>query len=222
MNLVLLGAPGSGKGTYASRVAERLEIPAISTGEILRQAVRSDSPLGREVKTYVEGGKLVPDEVMGRVLGERLGQEDCARGLILDGYPRTLAQAEELDRLLRTRGTRVSWTLVIEASEELLLRRLGGRRSCTACGAVYNIHTLKPAREGVCDKCDNPIVIRPDDQPETIRRRLKLYREQSESLIKRYQAQGVMQTVDGSAPLEDVVTRIVGFAQQPPPKVPAS
>ncbi len=216
INLVLLGAPGSGKGTYASRVAERVGIPAISTGEILRQAVRSGTSLGLDVKAYVEGGKLVPDEVMGRVLQGRLTWGDCAKGFILDGYPRTLAQAEELDRLLEARGTAVSWVVVIEAPEELLLRRLGGRRSCVTCGAVYNIHTQKPVQEGICDKCGSAITVRPDDEPETIRKRLSVYREQSAPLIARYRARGVVRTVESTAPLKDVVESIARFSEEVP------
>jgi adenylate kinase len=146
---------------------------------------------------------------MGRVLGERLGRPDCKKGFILDGYPRTLPQADELERLLETRGTGVTVAIVIEASTDLLLRRLGGRRSCAKCGAIYNIYTLKPAREGVCDKCGGALVIRPDDQIETIRKRLQIFGEQSAPLIERYRAKGVAASFSSDAPIDDVVNRMV-------------
>ena len=213
-NLVLLGAPGSGKGTYASRMAEKLGLPAISTGEILRQAVRSGTPLGDEVKSFVEGGKLVPDEVMARVLAERLGQADCARGFILDGYPRTSPQAGELERVLKEKGTGVTVALVIDVPEELILRRLGGRRSCPACGAVFNIYTLKPAKEGVCDKCGGTLVTRKDDEIETIKRRLDDYRKQSGPLIEKYTKDGVARTVNADAPVDEVVEKILEIVRK--------
>lgn len=215
-NLVLLGAPGSGKGTFAARVSDALAIPPISTGEILRQAVRAESPVGKEAKSFMDGGKLVPDEVMSRVLKGRLAEPDCAKGFILDGYPRTLAQAHLLDETLASAGTAVTWAVSIEVTDELVLRRLGGRRSCPKCGAVYNIHTLKPAREGICDKCGTGIVTRPDDQPETIRKRLNVYAEQSKPLIAHYRGRGVLKTLDGGAPLDEVVALIVGYTRQVP------
>ena len=210
--LVLLGAPGSGKGTFAARVSDALHLPPISTGEILRQAVRSGSPLGREVQAFVEGGKLVPDQVMSRVLTSRLAEADCAPGFILDGYPRTLVQAHLLDATLEAAATQVTAAVSIEVTDELVMRRLGGRRSCPNCGAVYNIHTLKPAREGFCDKCGTALVTRPDDQPDTIRKRLAVYAEQSAPLIAHYRGRGVLKTLDGGAPLDEVVTLIIGMA----------
>jgi len=214
INLVFLGAPGSGKGTYAARISEMFHIPAISTGEILRQAMRSGSELGAEVKSYVEGGKLVPDTVMGRVLEERLGQADCAAGFILDGYPRTLAQAETLERVLKARGCAVTIAVGVEATGELLLQRLGGRRSCPECGAGYNIHTLKPAKDGICDKCGTALVIRPDDEPATIRKRLEVYREQSAPLVSWYKARGILRSVSSDAAIPDVVSRIAALIRE--------
>ncbi len=213
MNLVLLGAPGSGKGTYAARVSVTLSIPAISTGDILRHAVAAGTPIGLEAKGYMEGGKLVPDEVMSRVLKARLSEPDCAPGFILDGYPRTLAQAHLLDATLAEAGTRVTWAVSIGVEDDLVMKRLGGRRSCPNCGAVYNIHTLKPAREGICDKCGTAIVTRPDDEPATIRKRLTVYAEQSAPLIAHYRQRGVLKELDGGAPLDEVLTLIVGYAR---------
>ena len=212
-NIVFLGPPGSGKGTYAVRVAERLGIPAISTGEILRQAIRAGTPLGREAQAYVEGGKLVPDEVMERVLADRLAQADCARGFILDGFPRTAAQAGQLDRALAARGAGVTHAVLVEAGEELVLRRLGGRRTCPSCGAVFNLDTLPPRREGICDRCGAALVLRDDDKPDTVRRRLAVHAEQSAPVEAVYRQRGLLHGVDGSAPLEQVVAGIVRTVQ---------
>jgi len=212
-NLVFLGPPGSGKGTYAARAAERLGVPTISTGEILRQAIRAGTPLGKEVQAFVESGRLVPDAVMGRVLEARLAEPDCAPGFILDGYPRTIPQAELLDRALERKGARVSLAVLVEATEELVLRRLGGRRTCPACGAVYNIHTLPSKVEGVCDRCGGKTVVRDDDRPETIKQRLKVNEEQSTPLAALYRERGLLRPVDGGSPLEEVVARIVSLAR---------
>ncbi len=216
-NFVFLGAPGSGKGTYATRVAERLGIPAISTGEILRQAVRSGSPLGREAQSYMDGGKLVPDEVMGRVLAARMGEPDCARGFILDGYPRTIGQADELAKVLASRGTSLSCAVNIEVEESLIFKRIGGRRSCPACGRVYNVNNpeLKPTREGVCDQDGTALTVRPDDQPETIRKRLDVYAKQCAPLVERYQRDGLLRSIDGALAIEEIVGRIAGMAGAP-------
>ncbi|MEK7475514.1 MAG: adenylate kinase [Candidatus Coatesbacteria bacterium] len=213
MNLVFLGAPGSGKGTYTARITERFAIPAISTGDILRQAVRSGSALGKECQAFMDAGKLVPDEVMGRVLRERLGQPDCAKGFILDGYPRTAGQADELDRVLVSRQSRLSCAILIDVPEDVIVKRLGGRRSCPACGAVFNVFSLPPAREGICDKCGKALVTRPDDATETVRNRMKIYREQSEPLAGRYRAAGLLKSVDGNRPLDAVVEEIAGIVR---------
>ncbi len=216
-NFVFLGAPGSGKGTYATRVAERLGIPAISTGEILRQAVRSGSPLGREAQAYMDGGKLVPDEVMGRVLAARMGEPDCARGFILDGYPRTLGQADELGKVLAARGTALTCAVNIEVKEDLIFKRIGGRRSCPSCGRVYNVNNpeLKPAREGVCDVDGTALTVRPDDQPETIRKRLDVYAAQCGPVVERYRRDGLLRDIDGALAIEEIVGRIAGMAGAP-------
>ena len=213
-SLILLGPPGSGKGTYASRVGERLSIPAISTGEMFRQAIKSGTALGNEVKFYVEGGGLVPDPVLKRVLEERLSRQDCSRGFILDGYPRTLVQADDLDSILARNAGRPVLVVAIEASEELLVTRLGGRRSCPSCGAVFNVNSLKPKKEGVCDNCQAALVLRPDDEPATIRKRLALYEKQSAPLIARYRQKGNLETVNAGMPLDQAVARITGLLMQ--------
>lgn len=215
--MVFLGAPGSGKGTYAVRVAEKLGVPAISTGDILRQAVRSGTPLGREAQGYMDGGKLVPDELMGRVLAARMAEPDCARGFILDGYPRTRGQADELGRVLAARGTCLSCAVSIECDEDLIFKRIGGRRSCPACGRVYNVHNpeLRPKREGACDLDGTALVIRPDDQPDTIRRRLDVYEQQCGPLVEHYRSVGLLRSVDGALAIDEVVSRITELAGAP-------
>ncbi len=213
LSIVLLGAPGAGKGTYAARVSERIGILPISTGEIFRRAIRSGSALGEEVKSYVESGKLVPDDVLRRVLEARLSEPDCAKGFLLDGYPRTAVQARDLDGILESMGTGLSLVIAIEADEEMLVKRLGGRRSCPKCGSVYNVYTLKPATDGACDKCGTSLVTRPDDEPETIRKRFALYQQQSAPLAAMYRERGLLKSIQASLPLDTAVGRIVEMAQ---------
>ncbi len=208
IQLIFLGPPGSGKGTYASRIAAKYGIPTISTGEMLRQAVRSGSPLGAEVKSFMESGKLVPDEVVGRALQERMKGPDCNKGFILDGYPRTIPQAETL---AKSRGVALTRAINVVVTEELVQKRLGGRRSCPKCGEVFNVFTLPPKKEGVCDKDGEKLVIRPDDQPETIKKRFEVYREASEPLIAHYKKLGLVGDVDGSRAVDDVVAKIVSI-----------
>jgi len=209
VQLIFLGPPGSGKGTYASRIAAKYVIPTLSTGEMLRQAVKSGSPIGAELKSFMEAGKLVPDEVVGKVLMERLSQPDCLKGFILDGYPRTIAQADTLAKVLETRGVKLTRAINVVVTEELVQKRLGGRRSCSKCGEIFNIFTMPSKKEGVCDKDGEALVIRPDDQPETIKKRFEVYREQSEPLIDYYTKRGLVSDVDGSRPVEEVVAKIV-------------
>ena len=209
VQLIFLGPPGSGKGTYASRIAAKYGIPTLSTGEMLRQSVKSGSPIGAELKAFMDAGKLVPDEVVGKVLMERLSQPDCLNGFILDGYPRTIAQADTLGKVLETRGVKLTRAINVVVTEELVQKRLGGRRSCGKCGEIYNIFTIPPKKEGVCDKDGEPLVVRPDDQPETIKKRFEVYREQSEPLIAYYIKLGFVSDMDGSRPVEEVVAKII-------------
>ncbi|HIE51749.1 MAG TPA: adenylate kinase [Armatimonadetes bacterium] len=193
-----MGAPGAGKGTLAERISGELGIAHIATGDILRAAVEAGTKLGQEAQKYLEAGELVPDEVVNGIVGERLAQEDCVRGFLLDGFPRTVEQAKALNGILTGRGEELSRVLVVEVEPEVIVRRLSGRRVCLNCGATYQVETLPPRVEGVCDICGGKLVQRPDDQPATIRHRLVVYEEQTKPLIEYYEQQGLVTRVDNS------------------------
>ena len=199
MNLILLGAPGAGKGTQAEVICNALHIPAISTGNILREAIKNQTALGMEAKTYMDGGKLVPDEIVINILKERLQQDDCKNGFILDGFPRTVPQAEALDKM----NVRIDRVVDIEVADEKIAARLSGRRVCENCGASY--HTLyKPSKEeGVCDACGGKTVQRKDDHPDTVKERLRVYHEQTEPLIDYYTKTGKLVVVEGQEEVAD-------------------
>lgn len=199
MNLILLGAPGAGKGTQAEVICNALHIPAISTGNILREAIKNQTALGMEAKTYMDGGKLVPDEIVINILKERLQQDDCKNGFILDGFPRTVPQAEALDKM----NVRIDRVVDIEVADEKIAARLSGRRVCESCGASY--HTLyKPSKvEGVCDACGGKTVQRKDDHPDTVKERLRVYHEQTEPLIDYYTKTGKLVVVEGQEEVAD-------------------
>lgn len=193
MKLILLGAPGAGKGTQAELICEKLSIPAISTGNILREAIKNGTELGVKAKGYMDAGKLVPDEVIVGVVKERLTAPDCANGFILDGMPRTVAQAEALDAM----GVDVDCVLSLEVSDAAIEERMTGRRVCEKCGASYHVLYKTPSEEGVCDACKGALIQRKDDALETVRDRLKVYHEQTEPLKGFYEAKGKLKTVDG-------------------------
>ena len=204
MNLILLGAPGAGKGTQAENICDRLSIPAISTGNILREAVKEGTEMGKVAKSYMDEGKLVPDEVVIAIVAERLAQEDCANGFILDGMPRTLPQAEALDKA----GVKLDHVLSIEISDEEIEQRMSGRRVCAQCGASYHIVARPTKVEGVCDSCGGPVVLRDDDKPETVRQRLAVYHEQTEPLKGYYQSKGLLSSVDNQPTIE-ATTKVI-------------
>ncbi|HEX15603.1 MAG: adenylate kinase [Deltaproteobacteria bacterium] len=209
MNLIMLGPPGSGKGTQAKRLTERFGIPQISTGDILREAVKEGTPLGKEAKRYMDEGKLVPDEVVVGIVRERLKEPDCEKGFILDGFPRTVAQAEALDRILEEMGRKIDHVIDIEVSEDELLKRLTGRRTCKRCGAMYHIIFNPPKRDGICDQCGGELYQRDDDKEETIKARLKVYREQTAPLIDYYEKRGLLRRIEGSGKIEEIEERIL-------------
>ena len=199
MNLILLGAPGAGKGTQAEMLIKQLAIPSISTGNMLREAMANGSELGKQVKTCMESGSLVSDDVILSIVAERVAQADCNNGFILDGVPRTLAQAEALD----AKGVRIDHVVSIEIDDAVIEGRMTGRRVCTKCGATYHISVHPPKEEGICDHCGSEVVIRKDDAPETVRHRLAVYHESTEVLKDYYAKQNKLVLVNGDQPIED-------------------
>jgi len=193
MRLILLGPPGAGKGTQAEVLVEKLNVPQISTGDILRAAVKNGTPVGLQAKAYMDAGDLVPDDVIIGVVKERLTQPDCKNGYIFDGMPRTIAQAEALD----AGNVQIDTVLSIEVPDETIINRLGGRRTCPECGIIYHVVTKKPKKEGICDACGTALVIRKDDEAETIKNRLQTYHKETEPLIDYYKAQGKLKEVGG-------------------------
>lgn len=205
MKLILLGAPGAGKGTQADIVCERLGIPTISTGNIIREAVKTGTEMGKKAKEFIESGALVPDDVIIFIIKERLAQKDCEKGFILDGMPRTLAQAEALDKM----GVVVDKVIDIEVSDERIERRMSGRRVCEACGTSYHLD-YKPSKvEGVCDRDGGKLIIRKDDHPETVRERLRVYHEQTEPLKEYYDKQGKLFLVEGQEEVADTTALVL-------------
>ena len=198
MNLILLGAPGAGKGTQAEMLVEKLSIPAISTGNMLREAMANGSELGKQVKTYMDGGLLVPDELILGIVAERVAQPDCDHGFILDGVPRTLAQAEALD----AKGVRIDHVISIEIDDDVIEGRMTGRRVCGKCGASYHVTANPPKSEGICDQCGGELVIRKDDAPETVRKRLEVYHAQTEVLKDYYAKAGKLRLIEGNQSIE--------------------
>lgn len=212
MRVIFLGPPGAGKGTQAQRAAGRWGVPRIATGDMLREAVAAGSPLGRRAKAYLERGELVPDEVVIGLVAERLDREDARKGFVLDGFPRTVLQAEALGRLLAERGVALDRVLDVEVGEEELVRRLAGRRSCR-CGASYHLQSSPPRAEGRCDACGEALVQREDDRPETVRRRLAVYRTETRPLTEYYRARGLLETVPGEGTVEEVFQAVVAAAE---------
>ena len=204
MKLILLGAPGAGKGTQAEILCKKLGIPSISTGNILRAAIKDGTPTGLKAKSFIDAGALVPDEVIIGIVDERLAQDDCKNGYILDGVPRTIAQAEALEKA----GISFDAVVSIEISEEEILRRMGGRRVCGACGASYNVEFVPPRVEGICDSCGGTLIQRKDDTPETVRERLKVYHTETEPLVDFYGSRGLLRPVR-SADTKEATTQAI-------------
>ena len=199
MNLILLGAPGAGKGTQAEKICEKLSIPAISTGNMLREAMANGTEMGLKAKSFIDAGKLVPDEVVIGIINERLKQDDCKNGFILDGFPRTIPQAEALDEM----GVGIDKVIDIEVPDEKIASRLSGRRVCLKCGATYHTEFKKPKTEGICDACGDTLVQRKDDMPETVRDRLATYHRETEQLKDYYKAKGNLIAVDNQPTIEE-------------------
>ncbi|SJZ98795.1 adenylate kinase [Selenihalanaerobacter shriftii] len=208
MHIILVGPPGAGKGTQAANLVEEFSIPHIATGDIFRSAIKNETPLGKTAKEYIDQGKLVPDEVTIGIVEERLSEGDCQEGFILDGFPRTVAQADALQDILEKLDVDLDNVLNIKVSEDEVIRRLSGRRICSDCGASYHVDFNPPKDEDTCDKCDGDLYQREDDKPETIKERLSVYKEQTEPLINYYKDLGLLKNINGEASLEEVFNNI--------------
>ncbi len=208
MKIIMLGAPGAGKGTQAKRIAEEFGIPHISTGDIFRSNIKNGTELGKEAKKYMDEGQLVPDELTVKILLDRVSDPDCKNGYVLDGFPRTIPQAEVLDGELRKLNEQVDFAIDVDVPDENIIHRMSGRRACLKCGATYHIEYLKPAKEGICDKCGSELSLRDDDKPETVKKRLGVYHEQTQPLIEYYTKKGILRTVDGTAEPDQVFGKI--------------
>ena len=208
MNLILLGPPGAGKGTQAELLIKKFEIPHISTGDIFRAAIKEGTPLGTEAKRYMDSGQLVPDEVVIGIVKERLLKADCQKGFLLDGFPRTVPQADSLDGFLQSNGKKIDAVINIEVESSVLLKRLTGRRVCRNCAAVYHIENKKTKIEGVCDQCGGEVYQRDDDTPATVGKRLEVYASQTEPLIQYYRQKGILHSYDGKEPIKSLFEKI--------------
>lgn len=211
MNILFMGPPGAGKGTQAERIVKEFGIPHISTGDAFRAAMREGTPIGLKAKEYIDNGQLVPDDVTVGVVRERLAQPDCEAGFLLDGFPRTLGQAEALDDLLVTMGRKLDHVINLSVDRELLLARLTGRRICKSCGATYHVIFNPPQQEGVCDKCQGELYQRSDDTEETVGKRLDVYLNETAPLLSYYEAKGLLRDVDGEKEIDTVTSEVVSL-----------
>lgn len=211
MKIIMLGAPGAGKGTQAKKIADKYQIPHISTGDIFRANIKNGTELGMKAKTYMDQGLLVPDELVVDLVVDRLAQEDCANGCVLDGFPRTIPQAECLDAALAEKGDAIDYAVDVDVPDENIINRMSGRRACVACGATYHIVHIPTKVEGVCDRCGESLILRDDDKPETVKKRLDVYHAQTQPLIDYYTSKNVLKSVDGTVDMEDVFQAIVNI-----------
>ncbi len=213
MKIIMLGAPGAGKGTQAKLIAEKYNIPHISTGDIFRANIKEGTELGKEAKQYMDKGELVPDELTVRILLDRVAKEDCKNGYVLDGFPRTIPQAEVLDTEVAKLGDKIDFAIDVDVPDENIIKRMSGRRSCPGCGRTYHIVHIPPKKEGICDDCGKELVLRDDDKPETVKSRLDVYHKQTQPLIDYYSKQNILRTVDGTKDMDDVFTAITAFLE---------
>ncbi len=211
MKIIMLGAPGAGKGTQAIMIAEKYGIPHVSTGDIFRANIKNNTPLGQEAKTYMDKGALVPDELTVKILLDRVAKDDCKNGYVLDGFPRTIVQADVLKKALTELNDSIDFAINVDVPDENIVKRMGGRRACVKCGATYHIEHVPPKTEGICDNCGEKLVLRDDDQPETVKKRLAVYHEQTQPLIDYYNKEGVLKNVDGTKDMNDVFADIVSI-----------
>ena len=209
MKIIMLGAPGAGKGTQAKKIAEKYSIPHISTGDIFRANIKNGTELGKKAKTYMDQGLLVPDELVVDLVVDRVNQDDCKNGYVLDGFPRTIPQAEALTKALAAMDQKMDYAIDVTVPDENIVNRMSGRRACVGCGATYHLKYAPTKTEGICDVCGKELILRDDDKPETVQKRLNVYHEQTQPLIDYYTAAGILRTVDGTVDINDVFQAIV-------------
>lgn len=209
MKIIMLGAPGAGKGTQAKMIADKYGVPHISTGDIFRANIKNGTELGMEAKKYMDQGQLVPDELTVKILLDRVAQADAKNGYVLDGFPRTIPQAEVLEKALSDLGDKIDYAIDVDVPDENIINRMSGRRACVACGATYHVVHIPPKKEGICDRCGKELILRDDDKPETVKNRLKVYHDQTQPLIDFYTNKGILKTVDGTQDMNDVFAAIV-------------
>lgn len=210
MKIIMLGAPGAGKGTQAKMIADKYQIPHISTGDIFRANIKNGTELGTKAKSYMDQGLLVPDELVVDLVVDRVQQDDCKNGYVLDGFPRTIPQAESLNSALTSLNEEIDYALDIEIPDENIIKRMSGRRACVSCGATYHIVNVPSKVEGICDRCNGELILRDDDKPETVKKRLDVYHEQSQPLIDYYRAENILVELDGTMELNVLFDTIVG------------
>ena len=208
MKIIMLGTPGAGKGTHAKGIVAKYKIPTISTGGIFRQNIKEGTELGQKAKGYMDAGDLVPDELVCDLVVDRLAKDDCKDGYILDGFPRTIPQAEALTEALKKQGTAIDYALDIEMEDQAIIDRMAGRRVCAKCGATFHVVNIPPKKEGVCDNCGGDLELRDDDAPETVKKRLNVYHEQTAPLIEYYKKQGILHEIDGTLGIDGVAAKV--------------
>lgn len=211
MKIIMLGAPGAGKGTQAKKISAKYDIPHISTGDIFRANIKNGTELGKKAKSYMDQGLLVPDELTVDLVMDRIQKEDCKNGYILDGFPRTIPQAEALDQALKALGEKLDYAIEVDVPDENIVKRMAGRRACVHCGATYHIVHAPTKVKNICDACGGDLILRDDDKPETVTKRLTVYHDQTKPLIDYYKEEGILATVDGTADLEDVFKAVVAI-----------
>ena len=211
MKIIMLGAPGAGKGTQAEMICEKYSLPHISTGDIFRANIKNGTELGVEAKKYMDQGLLVPDELTVKILLDRVAKDDCKNGYVLDGFPRTIPQAEVLDEALTKLGDKVDFAINVDVPDENIINRMSGRRACVTCGATYHVEYAPTKVEGICDKCGAELILRDDDKPETVKNRLDVYHKQTQPLIDFYSNKGILKEVDGTKNMQDVFAAIVSI-----------
>ena len=211
MKIIMLGAPGAGKGTQAKQIAAKYNIPHISTGDIFRANIKEGTALGMEAKSYMDKGQLVPDELTVKILLDRVAKDDCKNGYVLDGFPRTIPQAEVLDEAVTKLNEKIDYAINVDVPDENIIKRMSGRRACVKCGATYHIVNVPPKKEGICDACGEALIVRDDDKEETVKARLTTYHAQTQPLIDYYNNKGILKEVDGTKDMNDVFADIVNI-----------